>query len=139
MVTPLAAAAASAAGRRRVAVDGRVGAGHRCGIGRVLLIAALHEGHAAVDDQAGHRDDRDEGDGKQCKDLAALRPRVLGLGHGVLLHGISTWVVDDSVVGATMLSRGVITSNGSVTVTRTNDPDGQSTDGRTASLIVVQA
>ena len=47
--------------------------------------------------------------------------------------------MDEMEAGATMLRRGVITWNGTVTVTRTKLPDAQLVLGNTASVISVQA
>src|SRR5207247_5348858 len=57
-----------------------------------LLLAALDERGSAVEDQAGHRDDRDESEGKNDEDLAALlaRPASPGPRRAGRVHGTTS-------------------------------------------------
>ena len=50
-----------------------IGACHGREVRRVLLLAPLAECRAAVEDQPDHRDDRDQQQGEEDEDLAALR------------------------------------------------------------------
>ena len=73
----------------------RIGGGERRGVGDVLLVAALDEGRAAVEDQPGHRHDRDQRQGEDHEDLAALAAASLaaalidhGRGRPGAMHGV---------------------------------------------------
>ena len=75
-----------------------VRAGERREVGRALLGPPLGERRAAVEDEADHRDDRDERQGEDDDDLTAgavLRGLVRS-GHGghSAVHWIETELVD---------------------------------------------
>ena len=74
--------------QRCVGIEHVVVGGRQSGqVGCALLIAPLGECRAAVEDQADHRDDRDQGQGEDDDDLAAFAFAVAMVGTLALMDG----------------------------------------------------